>query len=426
MISTKSNLLALRDNFTLKPWHVIVGALLLFALTFAIENRFVITPRYAVILPFLGLVSVVAVEAARINVGRLATRIRWLGIILPLLLLVAGTIIGIYNINDTYWLYFAGDFYILAQFVIIGLIFSLRNVQKYSDRIFWGYFVATIITSLARFYFSYTKHYAAVGRFIPFDILFVITCAWFAFYRLRLFPLILLVGLFTSYATSGTRLGLSLSVLMICLIIYTARKRIFSGNRKAVVVIISLLILAAVVWIKAPRIASLRTISRITGTFEEKDYELVGIKSRFKEAKTVIEQLITKPYLNIIFGMGHGALYQGYVAWDLEVNRTEKGTHAIHITPVTFLFRYGLFGLAWYMLILFYAISKAQRVVLLQEGETVNDGMAISNLYLCAMLLSSIIGANNFIYMDIPIMLYLTANYEKAHRNKLQEWRGGY
>ncbi len=424
MISTENNIISTKNTFMLKSWHVIVGALLLFALAFAIENRFVIAPRYAVILPFLGLVSVIAAEAARINVGRLTVRIRRLGILLPLLLLVAGTIIGIYNLSDTYLLYFAGDFYILAQFIVIGLIFSLKNVQDHSDEIFWGYFASIIITSLARFYFSYTKHYAAVGRFIPFDILFVITCAWFAFYRLRLLPLIVLVGLLISYATSGTRLGLCLSALMICLVIFTSRKRIFSGNRKAVVEMILVFILLVVGWIKAPEIASLRTIGRIAGTFQKKEYELVGVESRFKEAEKVIKQLIAKSYINIIFGMGHGALYKGHVAWDLEVNRTEKGTHAIHITPATFFFRYGLLGLTWYLLILFYAISKAKRIVLLRDGETVNDYMAISNLYLCAMLLSSILGANNFIYMDIPIMLYLTANYEKAHRSKYLEQEG--
>jgi len=360
-------------------------------------------------------------EAANINFKRLPFEARWLGIILPFLILTAGSIIGIYNLPDSYLLYFVGDFYVISQFIIIGCIFSLKKMQDYSDRIFWGYFAAMVVVSISEFYFSYTKHYADVDRFVPFDILFVITCAWFAFYRLRFVPLVLLIGLVASYARSGMRLGFFLSVFMPCLIFFASRRKIFRADVRVLRGAIVIIAAAAVAWFYAPEVASLKTISRIRGTFQGQEGEMVGVNSRFSEAKTAISEQLSKPVIEVIFGSGHGGLYKKFVAWDLAVNLTPKGTHNIHMSPALFFFRYGLLGFAWYLLILLYAISRATRIMFLQRGETINDCMAISNLYLCALLLSSIIGQNNFIYMDIPIMLYLTANYEKAHRSKCLE-----
>ena len=420
MTSTESNLIPARNIFTFKPWHIIVVSLLLFSIGFAIENYSAYAPRYAVVVPSILLLFIITAEVANIDIKRLSANTRCLGIILPFIMLIIGTIIGIYNLDDTFPLYFVGDFYVIAQFIIIGLIFSLKNIQNYADKIFWGYFAAMIITSMAELYFSYTKHLVAANRFIPFDILFVITCAWFAFYHLRFFPFIVLIGLLISYAMSGMRLGFGLSVLMTCFVIFASRNKIYFVNKEVIIGIIIVVILAVAAWLNVSKITSLRTIVRIKGTFQKKDYELVGVNSRFREAKNVISQQMNNPVFNIIFGNGHGALYKGYVAWDLAVNLTDKGTHTIHMTPVTFFFRYGLLGLTWYLLVFFYAILKAKRIILLRKHEVVNDCMAISNLYLCSMLLSSIIGQNNFIYMDIPIMLYLAASYERIERDNFK------
>ncbi len=393
-------------------WHILVASLLLFSMAFAVENYFTIVPKYSVGVSMVMLVFLLLAGAARINVRRLTGACRWLGIRLPVLILSFGLVIGIYKLDDTYPVYFLGDVYVIAQFILIGLIFSIKGIEKHADRIFWGYLASISIVSVAKFYFSYTKYYADVNRFIPFDNLLVIACAWFAFHRLKVLPFIVLSVFLLLSAMSGMRLGFFLSLLMTMLVMFTARKKILSLNRVTLAAFV-LVVLAAV---NLSAMSSFKTIDRLAGAYQFEAEEMISTTSRFGEASAVINEQMNNPVFNILFGNGHGALYREYIFWDLEVNMTPKGTHNIHISPALFFFRYGLLGLAWYLMVLLYAVSRAKSVVFPGKGEAANDCMAISSLYMCSMLLSSFLGQNNFIYMDIPVMLYLTGIYEgRAH-----------
>jgi hypothetical protein len=157
------------------------------------------------------------------------------------------------------------------------------------------------------------------------------------------------------------------------------------------------------------KIAGLKTINRILGTFQGKEYELASVYSHFQEAKIVILEQMDNPFINVFFGNGHGALYKKYVCADLEVNLTPKGTHNIHVSPVLFFFRYGLVGLAWYFALLLYALKKTKKMLFLRKPALVDNHEAISVFYLLSLLIASFMG-NSFIYLNIPVAFYLTAN----------------
>ncbi|HBG46840.1 MAG TPA: hypothetical protein DDW94_07610 [Deltaproteobacteria bacterium] len=392
-------------------WQIMAASMLLFSAAFAVENYFSIVPKYAVTIPGFILLFILAAEAGQVELKKLPKASRWLGIRIPMAILFFGSVIGLYKLGDTYPVYFFGDFYVIAQFIVVGMVFSLKRIERQTDRIFWGYFLSIAVISVAKFYFSFTKYYAEVGRFIPFDNLLVITSAWFAFYRLKVSALAVLSIFLVLSAMSGMRLGFFLSLLMTMVVIFIARENVLSLNR--VTLAAALLLLLAVVNLSAA--SSFKTVERLFGAYEMNEEEMISTTSRFSEASAAVTEQMNNPIFNVLFGNGHGALYREYVFWDLEVNMTPKGTHNIHISPALFFFRYGLLGLAWYLMIFFYAISKAKRMLFLRSGGYVNDCRVISSLYLCSMLLSSFLGQNNFIYMDIPIMLYLTGIYEEAY-----------
>ncbi|MBI5343728.1 MAG: hypothetical protein HZB83_00045 [Deltaproteobacteria bacterium] len=391
----------------------LVFSFLLFSVVYAVEHYFLIIPKYAVSVPAVLVFILLLAEAARVNIRRLAWSARWLGIYLPFFILVFGILAGVYRFSETYPVYFIGDCYVIGQFILLGLIFALKGIDRYADKIFWGFFTATIVTSFSASYFSYTKFYAAVDRFIPFDILFVITSAWFAFYRNKLLGLLVLGVLLVMAAMSGMRLGFFLMVMMPLFIMTVARRKIFAVNRVSLAAFIMVILAVIFAVFNAEKLSSLSTIDRFIGTFEGSEHQMVSVNSRYGEASTAIMEQLNGPPFFVIFGNGHGALYKEVVSWDLEVNLTPKGTHNIHVSPALFFFRYGVPGIAWYVLLILYAAKRTVRMLFLSQAGPVNDCAAINALYLFAMLMSSILGQNNFIYMNIPVAFFLNAVYER-------------
>ncbi|MBI5238012.1 MAG: hypothetical protein HY887_06280 [Deltaproteobacteria bacterium] len=396
----------------------LVFSFMFFSVVYAVEHYFLIIPKYAVSVPAVMVFLLLLAEADRVNIRRLAWSVRWLGIYLPSFILVFGILAGIYGFSETYPVYFIGDCYVIGQFVLIGLIFALKGIDRYADRIFWGFFAATIVTSFSASYFSYTKFYAAADRFIPFDILFVITSAWFAFYRNKLLGLFVLGALLVMAAMSGMRLGFFLMVMMPLFIMVAARRKMLAVNRVSLAAFIMVLIAAVFAAFNAEKVSSLSTIDRFIGTFEGSERQMVSVNSRYSEAKTAIMEQLNGPPFFVIFGNGHGALYKELVSWDLEVNLTPKGTHNIHVSPAMFFFRYGVPGIAWYVLLILYAARRTMKMLFLRQAGPVNDCAAINALYLFAMLMSSILGQNNFIYMNIPVALFLNDAYEKPAQGR--------
>ncbi len=393
--------------------HVLVFTFMLFAVAYSVEHYFLIVPKYSVAVLALMYSLLIAAEAGKMNIRRLPWSARALGVHFPLFILIVGALIAVYRLPLTYPVYVLGDCFVIGQFVMLGLIFSLRGIEKQADLIFWGFFVSTIITSLAAFYFSYTFYYAEAGRFIPFDILFVIAAAWYAFYRRSLVALIILSVLLAMAAMSGMRLGFFLMFMMTFFVMFVARKRVVRINRISLAGFALVAIFAVFAAFNASKIESMRTIARFAGTFEGDKLELVSVNSRQQEAATAVhEQLAGSPFF-VLFGNGHGALYKGLVSWDLAVNLTPKGTHNIHVSPALFFFRYGIPGIAWYVLLILYGTKRAVKILFMRPGSVVNDRALINALYLFAMLMSSILGQNNFIYSNIPVALFLDATYEK-------------
>jgi hypothetical protein len=75
---------------------------------------------------------------------------------------------------------------------------------------------------------------------------------------------------------------------------------------------------------------------------------------RLNEATNAIKTLKEIP-LSFLTGLGHGTVYFPYLEiGSISRNFTEEGyTHNIHIGPVMLFFRYGIFGLALYIVFVF-------------------------------------------------------------------------
>ena len=159
------------------------------------------------------------------------------------MILVVGTVVGLFNIRKTYPLYFIGDFYVIFQFILLGLVFSFKSVTRHKEKILWYFVISQTIIYISSFYFTYTDYLADLNRFASPNLLFIVVFGWFAFYRGKFLSLFILLGLLTMSAMSGFRYAFAVSVLMTLLIGTISLKKNFSRRRQTFLMVLVLCLL---------------------------------------------------------------------------------------------------------------------------------------------------------------------------------------
>lgn len=388
-----------------------------------------IPSKYTAIFPFLLLLLYIVGRLDRIQMNKFDPIVTWLGLILPLIILCFGTTTGLVNIEETYSVYFLGDFYTFFQFIILGFAFSVKKIERYSSQIFCSFLIAIAIIWITEFLFSfyYYSHVdiTAKAKFTPPNLLLFVASCWLLFSKRRvLFLPLVLIQLFL-YAASGYRFSFVIALFLILWILSLNLRNLFKIKFMFIFITLFLTLFFFVNSIGPLRLKTLEYLSRPVSEL----MHTTSFKTHLYEGLDALEGLKKRSMGEFIFGKGNGALYQpgekiDVASFLVSGAVTPKGIHHIHMSPFMFFFRYGLLGFLWYWVLFLFVFAKILIFSFRYVRRTgtsgnirENDYLIICYFYLASLMLGSLMG-NVFIYPHFPLTLYLASCLEKIIKKK--------
>jgi hypothetical protein len=100
---------------------------------------------------------------------------------------------------------------------------------------------------------------------------------------------------------------------------------------------------------------------------------MLSLSQRIDEAKLVTVNWVSNPF-NFLFGGGMGATIEGFAFKDEGVTNSallgKSAIHNIHLLPFSLLFRYGLFGVIIFLLLI-YNLLKYFFIIILSENSLI-------------------------------------------------------